>query len=252
MTDYNEFKEIVVFKEDIKKQITELGVGLREDVGKLREEIGRQISKLRGDVGTEIGRQIGKLREELRGDVGAEIGRQISKLREDVGTEIGRQIGKLREDVGTEIDKLRRMLEILAEKISLLLPVRFNGEYFLDTFNRKVPPGSKELVSFYFFLKDLETENWKSDKFVNFTQNCKEFCWDTFGFPENHVLYVRNCYSKLMDIIKNEGVYLLSGSPGTGKTMFIIHHMKQMIQNCNSYKLVCLFNLLDVYLNIFF
>jgi hypothetical protein len=54
------------------------------------------------------------------------------------------------------------------------------------------------------------------------------------GFPGNHIYYVRKCYNELITCINENGIYIVCGSPGIEKTIFIINHMKTMMERLSN------------------
>jgi hypothetical protein len=101
---------------------------------------------------------------------------------------------------------------------------------FFNVMENKVA-GISYIDSFCEFL--IELEHTKIDNnFISFTPNSQEFLLETFDFPKNQMLFIRDCYQEIANMITKKGIFLVSGSPSTGKTMFIVYHMKKQIKRC--------------------
>jgi hypothetical protein len=135
-------------------------------------------------------------------------------------------------NLGCRLDRISQRLEI-SGKISI--PALCKSSVFLFKFSGGI--GCKRdtdpLKDFYSFFQELESLEWKTGDFITCSSKFKEFCYNFFGFPTNQYLYVREAYDEIMKSIpfKNKELFLLCGSPSSGKSIFLIHHMKRIIDD---------------------
>jgi hypothetical protein len=186
-----------------------------------------------------------------------EINERINKMNERINKMSGEMIEMRGEMNGMrgEMKEMNRKIDTLSAIASFDHPVYWTDtvseRYFANILNEKILKNQDDIrVCFCNFLKELEQTTWEKDTFIdNLSDNFKRTCAVIFNFPFDHKFYVRNCYDELFNKSSKNGIYLLSGSPGTGKTTFIIHHMKKAISLCRERKvsLVCNVNCCTMY-----
>jgi Cdc6-like AAA superfamily ATPase len=170
----------------------------------------------------------------------------------DLLLQLKKEIFKKIDSISEEIKEVNDKLDILSSDHPVCWVDDGSDSYYANIFNMKVKNLDKEDLrrSFCIFLRELETNEWVEGNFIeNLSDGFKKTCAMMFNFPLDHNFYVRECYEDLFNKSFDNGIYLLSGSPGTGKTTFIIYHMKKAISYCrkNKLNLVCSVNCYIMY-----
>jgi hypothetical protein len=95
-----------------------------------------------------------------------------------------------------------------------------------DVFGKEITnePEKKVLKSYCRFFQDIGSDNLEVSKNFNIGE---ENILNLFGLGKDEIFFVRPAYLKLANIIYNnrnkEKIVMLTGSPGIGKTLFIIY-----------------------------
>jgi hypothetical protein len=152
-----------------------------------------------------------------------------------------KEISKINE----ELKKLNEKMDAFGNKLNILagavtVPTYEQSKGFFNVFGENCE-GNDKFALITNFFNDLSNSNLKINHRYDLTEY-KDILKDLFGLENSDCYYIRKCYGDLAESIFKDKVInnyvILTGSPGIGKTLFIIYWLWYLLTQYKNDELV--------------